>query len=510
MKKVLPLLPFLLFSFLCAKSQSVPCGNGRFVSGVFPSSTITNGILYGRNTTYGGTVTDLRMDIYEPAGDVAAIRPLFIFAFGGSFVSGDRTQLGPLCDSLARKGYVAVAIDYRLYDSPSGIFGFLLNPNDGIDAMAKAMSDMKAAIRFFKRDAATTKTYRIDTANIFVGGISSGSMAALHTTYINSLAETVAPVSTIITNNGGIEGNTDLPGSPLLPTYSYKGIRGVWNMSGALYDSGYIKTGDAPLFGIHGTADNVVPFGYGRIYEVGQFVCGSSTLNNQAIKVGVQTKFLPIAGGDHTGMYAQPQIIALLDTAAPRYFGGIICPASLPVTGISLKGNIVNKRVELSWQTLTETASKGFILEKQSANGWKNIGEIASKAANGYSVLPLSYSYSDIQPEPGTNAYRLKLLSLNGDITYSNIIQVSWTDRSPNPFVIYPNPVGSYLQYKSNLAGTGVKTLKIYTADMRLVQTVILNGFQPVPVTMLKSGYYVATVSDSESKQTASSWFIKE
>jgi len=512
MKKLLPLIGILLLSTFSTAAQSLPCGNGRFVSGVFPSATVTPAVLYGRNTTYAGVVQDLRMDIFQPTGDVAAIRPLFIFAFGGSFVSGDRTQLAYLCDSLARKGYVAVAIDYRLYDGPLGIFGLVLNPNDGIDAVAKGMSDIKAAIRFFKRDAATTKTYRIDTANIFVGGISSGSMAALHTTYINSIAETVAPVSTIITANGGIQGNTDLPGTPLLGTYSFAGIRGVWNMSGALYDSGYIKAGDAALFGIHGTADDVVPFGYGQLFSgvtnLGQFVSGSSSLHNQANNVGVQTKLLPVIGGDHVNMYFDPATLTSLDTSASRYFGNIVCPGTLPVTGIYLKANVANKHIELSWQTLTETDSKGFLVEKQTTNGWKSVGEITSKAANGYSVLPLGYSFIDVQPENGYNTYRLKMISLNGNATYSNTTKVVWKGGTVIPFVIYPNPVNAVLYAKTTLTSTG--TLKIYSPVMRLIQTHIVMGSQGIAVSALSDGLYLGILFDHQNKQAGSSWFIKK
>ncbi|MEO7311517.1 MAG: T9SS type A sorting domain-containing protein [Chitinophagaceae bacterium] len=508
MKRTLLFSITLLLIGTIASAQTLPCGGGRFSTRVFSGSTVTPNILYGRNTTFMGVVKNLYMDIFEPTGDVAAIRPLFIFAFGGAFVSGDRTQLAFLCDSLARKGYVAVAIDYRLYDNPAGIAGLIFNPNDGIDATAKAMSDIKAVIRYFKRDAATTKTYRIDPNNIYLGGISSGSIAALHTTYINSLSETVPPVSTIITTNGGMEGNTDLAESPTLGLYTFQGIKGVWNMSGALYDSGYIKAGDAPLYSIHGTADAVVPFGYGQLFGLGSFVCGSNTLNNQAIKVGVQTKFLPIAGGDHSAMYDDPLIRALIDSTAPRFFGNIICPAPLPVTGLVLKGAIGSKKVELHWQTLTETANKEFELEKLQGSTWLTIGTIRSKAPGGYSVLQLDYSLADVQPAYGANTYRLKMISTGGEITYSNTLTIIWNGKPANNFVIYPNPVTDALRYKTTVTGSAI--VKIYSTDMRLLQTNALNSLQTIPVKSLAKGTYLAVVINDQYQRVSSSWFIKE
>ena len=62
------------------------------------------------------------MDIYEPAGDTLDDRPIIFFMYGGSFISGstDSWDIVSLCSNYASKGYVAVAIDYRL--TPSLIF----------------------------------------------------------------------------------------------------------------------------------------------------------------------------------------------------------------------------------------------------------------------------------------------------------------------------------------------------------------------------------------------------
>ncbi|HWB62587.1 MAG TPA: hypothetical protein VG603_03680, partial [Chitinophagales bacterium] len=58
----------------------------------------------------------LLMDVYQPTGDTAVLRPLIIFAHGGSFMHGDRhvDRMHEICSLLAKRGYVAVSIDYRL------------------------------------------------------------------------------------------------------------------------------------------------------------------------------------------------------------------------------------------------------------------------------------------------------------------------------------------------------------------------------------------------------------
>ncbi|MEL6634462.1 MAG: esterase, partial [Bacteroidota bacterium] len=85
------LLSFLLFSFtllyMHAQDQSA-CTGDRYRLEIFASTDSTLAIKYGENVTIGGNAQELFMDIYEPTGDTVTERPLIIFAFGGSFISG--------------------------------------------------------------------------------------------------------------------------------------------------------------------------------------------------------------------------------------------------------------------------------------------------------------------------------------------------------------------------------------------------------------------------------------
>ena len=48
---------------------------------------------------------------------------------------------------------------------------------------------MKASVRFFTKDAATTNTYKINPNKIFIGGYSAGAITALHYGYVNNESE---------------------------------------------------------------------------------------------------------------------------------------------------------------------------------------------------------------------------------------------------------------------------------------------------------------------------------
>ena len=85
------------------------------------------------------------------------------FAFGGSFISGDRKQLKELCEDLARRGFVTASIDYRLFD---GSFIPFPTQADIVDVVLKAISDMRASVRFWKAEIDSSNTFRSEERRV--------------------------------------------------------------------------------------------------------------------------------------------------------------------------------------------------------------------------------------------------------------------------------------------------------------------------------------------------------
>lgn len=277
MKKIL-LAVFSVLAVTGLRAQGL-CDDGRYVTeNYFDSITVTTGILYGSNVQAGGSAQqELRLDFFEPTGDTLAQRPLMIFAFGGSFVGGQRTDVHFLCRYFAHRGYVTAAIDYRT--------GFFL-PDERTTTLAvvRAMHDMKAAIRFFYKDAATSNTYGIDTARIIVGGISAGAITALHTAYLDKSSEIPAYLSADTAAVGGLEGLSGNPG------YSSV-VHGVISYSGTIGDTTWIEPGSAPVILFHDTLDATVPFGTDTInalgFNTGLEADGSRSIAVRCANVGV-------------------------------------------------------------------------------------------------------------------------------------------------------------------------------------------------------------------------------
>ena len=104
-----------------------------------------------------------KLDVYHPLSPAAgAPAPAVVWIHGGGWSSGTKNEARAreICTTLARAGYVAVSIDYRL----------------GKDSWPTNLHDCKNAVRFLRAHAAD---YAIDPERIAVAGGSAGGHLAL-------------------------------------------------------------------------------------------------------------------------------------------------------------------------------------------------------------------------------------------------------------------------------------------------------------------------------------------
>ena len=66
----------------------------------------------------------LYLNVWTPAKSAKEKLPVLVYFFGGGFVAGDGSEPRYDGESMARKGIVAVTVNYRL-----GVFGFLAHPD---------------------------------------------------------------------------------------------------------------------------------------------------------------------------------------------------------------------------------------------------------------------------------------------------------------------------------------------------------------------------------------------
>ncbi|WP_460503943.1 alpha/beta hydrolase fold domain-containing protein, partial [Hymenobacter agri] len=277
MKNNLLLLLILLLGFGPAARAQIDTTSGRYYRPIFASVTTTADVPYGAATNYDGSAATLLMDIYQPTGDVLPRRPVIIFAHQGGFLTGTRKDayMVNICTRMARLGYVTASIEYRLGFPITGFPPPAADTVGVAQAAIRGMQDLRAAVRFFRKDAATTNTYRINPGYIAVGGSSAGAFMALEIGYLDKASEVPAYVG--LTSLGGIEGSSGNPG------YS-SAVLAVLNLSGATENPSIIEAGNAPLLSVHGTADATVPYFQGRVGSLlpPKYVFGSGRLNPRA------------------------------------------------------------------------------------------------------------------------------------------------------------------------------------------------------------------------------------
>ncbi|RUA30284.1 MAG: hypothetical protein DSY76_02585 [Bacteroidetes bacterium] len=116
----------------------------------------------------------------------------------------------------------------------------------------------------------------------------------------------------------------------------------------------------------------------------------------------------------------------------------------LPIELLKFDANLVDKKVELSWTTASETNNDFFSVERSSdANQWEVITKVKGQ---GNSNEIQNYKVYDMNPLPGTSYYRLTQTDFDGKFTHSDIRVIHNTSESIHA---YPNPVSNELFVES-------------------------------------------------------------
>lgn len=133
----------------------------RFPSIGIPIVAQPENVLVKKDVVYR-TIGDRQLlaDIYYPIANTDKKRPAVLMIFGGGWKSGNKNQWQAYGYRLAEKGYVAIAVEYRL--SPEANY-------------PAAVHDLKAAVRWIRAHA---KQYRMDKAKIAAMGASAGGQLA--------------------------------------------------------------------------------------------------------------------------------------------------------------------------------------------------------------------------------------------------------------------------------------------------------------------------------------------
>lgn len=361
MKQNLPLALFITAIMSCMIGESYA---QRYMTEIFSESeiTVTPNVVYGTNVRFlppvnfqsaqaqtdltdlqtiaattgnfpaayynledGSTtvkIRDLQLDVYAPDQSVDDLseRPVIIYLHTGNFLppptngspTGLRTDSTAIvtCRQLAKRGFVAVSVSYRLGWNPLGSSverrGTLLN------AVYRAIQDTKQSVRFLREDASEANTFGIDPDKFVLFGEGSGGYVALaYATlddletelnipkFINPLTGSSYVTPAIVGDEEGLNGALTLYQDNGQPT----DIQMTVNLGGALGDISWLEQGDAPMVAFHAIRDDFAPFDNGTVIvpttqENVVDVSGSNVFIQAANDFGNNAVFATIPDGD--------------------------------------------------------------------------------------------------------------------------------------------------------------------------------------------------------------------
>lgn len=307
----------------------------RYLENVGTEVSVSTNIVYGNNVgilTQAAVLEELKMDMYQLEGDTTKNKPVVMMLHTGSFLppiingqaTGDKSDnaIVEMCERFAKKGYLAIALNYRLGWNP------ISNSEDVrrstlIQAAYRSLQDVKTAVRFLRKSVAEEDNpYGIGN-EFAVGGYGTGgyismSLATLNDydaellmpKFLDTSEETMAiygqPIPYIVQSALGNFEATDFgymtimgPDStnievPLcVPNhigYSSE-VNMVFNAGGALPDISWLNEGEIPIASMQCVMDPDAPYGEGSVIvpTTGEFVItahGSLMVQEKADSLG--------------------------------------------------------------------------------------------------------------------------------------------------------------------------------------------------------------------------------
>ncbi len=291
-----------------------------------PSAQVDNGKVQ-RNVTYctvGGEA--LKMDIFQPNAGLKPA-PVVVYLHGGSWVGGDKYEIGLAGRRLADRGYVVAAVNYRLA------------PQHKWPAQ---IEDARCAVRYLRANAAR---YNLDPKRIAAWGSSAGGQLAA----LLGLAGPQAGFDTgsYREQSGVVQAVVDMFGPSDLTAFSPDeyalGVaQAVFGVSKGQSTEPlkraspvtYVSSAAPPFLILHGNKDSLVPLSQ------------SQELYNKLKASGAQAELVIVENGEHgfvpKGGPISPtveQIANLIQNFLDRTLGNVPSEVRLfPQTGQQVGG----------------------------------------------------------------------------------------------------------------------------------------------------------------------------
>ena len=211
-----------------------------------PDTNVENDVVYA---TVSGTV--LHLDVYQPADRGKERQPAVVLIHGGGWSSFDKSTMRGMGQFLARAGYVAFSVDYRLFHGTE-------------NRWPAQLDDVQHAVRWIRANAAK---YGVNPDHIGALGHSAGAQLAallgMEDTRDNSdaaLAQFSSRVQAVVDVSGPTDFTTghDAESNSFFANFlgaDFSKNPELWQAASPVY---HVAKDDAPFLIVHGTEDHDV------------------------------------------------------------------------------------------------------------------------------------------------------------------------------------------------------------------------------------------------------------
>lgn len=470
----------------------------------------------------------LCMDVYMPTPgiDTETSRPVIVYIHTGNFLppivngaptgSKEDSVAVEMCKQWAKRGYVAIAPNYRHGWNPiaTGTTGPVVRRATLLNAVYRAIHDVKRAVRVTKAQAAN---FMIDPNNIALYGQGSGGYVALAYNTLDDQAETATPKfispangqsyidAAVVGDVNGDEGLLNLYGD-LIDLGITSDISAQANAGGALGDISWMQGATPkPMISIHCIRDPFAPFDSGQVIvpTTGENVVpvpGPNQFMQVANDLGVNDVFADKS--DYNDPYTFRARNTYYSTYS-HYNGSVSIPGNVegmfPLE-IDLESNqFENEGAPWEWWTLADVqAAVGFSNAVYGTSA--NANDIHDDALMSNPNMSKSKALTYIDSIQGYLHPRLMLAMGIGN---QQIVSTDDVEKNNGKINIYPNPASTSIEFIAT-GNAEIESFQIFDLSGKAVvsQTTVNGTYYYTDLNELTNGLYIVRMNTNQGVQT--------
>jgi hypothetical protein len=384
----------------------------------------------------------------------------------------------------------------------------------------------------------TSGLLNTDATNIVTmqNGSTAPALTSAATSYVNGPMRYQLASTTGTTLNFPVGASPDC--RPMALTLLH-GTTSLYNYTAQLYDGNpWTAMGSSSSSQMPSTVDTISAIHYWTINRTDASGTSQPTLDlsgNQTIKLFFGTNdqvfeggnsltivkntaatpasWIDIGGTSSLGNFTSAQTGSVSSTSSPSAFNSFSTFSlgsktvgwnPLPIELLSFSAVPNGDKVDIKWETITETNNAYFTVEK-SKDG-VNFTKLIDVPGAGNSTSYKDYAETDYQPYSGTSYYRLKQTDNNGAFKYFTIVPVTFIADGQQSIVLFPNPMIENASILSvNVNGYKGQEVVVVLRDIQgkeFLSKVLLSEddnhvFTIEGTTLLPVGAYIVTASSN-------------